>query len=105
MITNTCKDLMKQFVKNLISGKISDAMRMRTPAFIHCPKSYLDCMMYEFSYLEGMLLLLNDRELIDNPLERIKYITTAYLAGIHVGVLNQGLKAPLNPILGETSVK
>lgn len=35
LITNTCKDLMKQFVKNLISGKISDAMRMRTPAFVH----------------------------------------------------------------------
>lgn len=68
---------MKQFVKNLITGNISDAMRMRTPAFIHSPKSYLDCIMYEFSYLEGMLLLLKDKNLLDNALERIKYITAA----------------------------
>lgn len=77
-------------------------MRMRTPAFCHSDQTYLGCMKFEFGYLESMLYLLKERNLLDNPIERIKYITCAQLASIHTGILSGGLKTPLNPILGET---
>ena len=77
MVTNMCKDLMKQLVKNLMSGKLSDAMRMRTPAYCHSDLTYLDCMRYEFAYLEGMLLICQEKNLLDDPIERIKYLTAA----------------------------
>ena len=77
MIANTCKDLLKSFVKNMITGKVSDALRMRTPAFIHDHQTYLDCLSYEFSYLEGVLIQLKEMNLLENPIERLKWITVA----------------------------
>lgn len=77
MITNTVKDCMKSFVKNLMSGKMADAMRMRTPAFVHQPQTYLDVIRYEFSCLEQVLLVLNRNKMLDDPVERLKCITVA----------------------------
>ncbi len=56
-ITNMCKDLLKTFVKKLITGNLSDAMKMRTPAYTHAPMSYIDTVKFEFSFLEEFLFL------------------------------------------------
>jgi hypothetical protein len=103
MVTNMCKDLASKLIKSLMSGKLSDAMRMRTPAYCHADATYLDCMKFELSFFEGFLFLLKERNLLDNQVERIKYLTVAYIAGIPTGLMKNGLKTPLNPIMGETS--
>lgn len=56
-ITNMCKDLAKTFVKKLITGSVSDAFKMRTPAYTHAPLSYIDTVKFEFSCLEEFLFL------------------------------------------------
>ena len=103
MVTSVVSGLMKQFLKNIVSGKLGDMMKMRTPAFIHSPATYLDCIKYEFTYLEEMLILCKKNGKIEDSVERLKYISTAQLACIHAAVVNQGLRSPLNPVIGETS--
>ena len=77
MISNVLKDIAKTFVSNVIKGNVGDAMRLRTPAYIHSPITYLDCIRYEFSCLESMLYIMKEKDLLDDPVERIKLITCA----------------------------
>lgn len=95
----------KQLVKNILSGKMMDVLKMQSPINIHTHRTYLDIIEYEAIFLEAMLFELRDRKLLDDPLERIKYVTTASLATIHWGIWKNGLKSPLNPILGETACR
>lgn len=103
LITDMCKDLAKTFVKKMISGSFADALKMRTPAFTHAPMTYLDCLRYDFACFEQFLLLAKTKDVLEDPVERLKYITSALVASIHQGIVNVGLRRPLNPILGETS--
>jgi hypothetical protein len=79
-------------------------MKMRTPAYVHSPESYLNSLCAEFCTLEAVLFRLRDEGKIDDPVERMKYISIALLSSISSGIENQSLKSPLNPILGETLV-
>jgi hypothetical protein len=77
MITNIAKDIMKTFGKNLVQGNISNMLKIRTPAYVHSDKSYLDCIKYEFCLLEKMLYHCQEQGCLESPFERIKYITAA----------------------------
>ena len=77
MITNVVKNLLKQFMKSMASGNIGNLMKMRTPAFCHAPLTYLDCLKYEIAYLEEFLLLCKKNKHLDDPIEVLKYISTA----------------------------
>jgi len=103
MITKICKDLMKHVFKSMLSGKLGDVMKMRSPAYSHCPKTFLDCVRYEISYLEEFILLGNKKGVMSDPVERLKYISVAQLACIGDSICSNGLLTPLNPILGETA--
>lgn len=50
---------------------------MRTPAHTHAPMSYIDTVKFEFCYLEEFIFLAHERGVLDNPVERLKYITAA----------------------------
>lgn len=76
-VTGIVKDLAKSFVKNVLSGKLGDMMKMRTPAFAHSAKTYLHCLRYELAFIEEMLLLCKQNGHIDDPVERLKYISVA----------------------------
>jgi len=103
MITNTVKDLMKGALKSIMTGKLGDLMKMRTPAYVHCGRTYLNMLVFEVSFLEKMLLKCQTDGFLENPVERMKYISTAMLASLHSGIEVNGLLTPLNPILGETA--
>jgi hypothetical protein len=60
-----------------MSGSFADALKMRTPAYTHAALTYLDCLKYEMSYLEEFLILANSQGILDDPVERIKFITVA----------------------------
>ena len=104
MITNVAKDIMKNLGKNLVQGKFTNMLKVRTPAYVHSDKTYLDCIKYEFCLLEKMLFHCQEQGCLESPFERLKYITAAQIGAIHLGVENVGLRSPLNPILGETMV-
>ena len=105
MITTAVKTVMKNFVKNLVHGKMADVLKMRTPANIHTHRTYLDALIGEMAFIEGMLYLLKKHELYDDPVARMQYLTCANLATISFAIEYNGLKSPLNPILGETFVQ
>ena len=105
LVTAAIKQIGKQLVKNILSGKMMDILKMKSPVNIHIHRSYLDVLEYECVFLEGMLFELKDKNLLDNPVERVKYVMTACLANLHYSMWKNGLKSPLNPILGETACR
>ncbi len=78
-------------------------LKIRTPAYIHSSVTYLDCLKYEFSTLERFLIQAHEKGVLNNPLERLKIVTAAQVSSIHTGVMNNGIRTPLNPIIGETT--
>ena len=52
-------------------------MKMRTPAYTHAPLSYIDTVKFEFVFIEEFLFMLKEQGLLENPVERLKYITAA----------------------------
>lgn len=41
--------------------------------------------------------------MLNNPIERLKIVTAAQISSIHTGVMINGIRTPLNPIIGETT--
>lgn len=74
------KDILKKIGTNLVQGKVSDVMKIRTPAYCHAPLTYLDICKGEFSTLECFIFHAQSLRLLENPLERLKLITTAIIA-------------------------
>ena len=85
-VTGVVKDLMKTFLKSIMQAKLGDMMKMRTPAFAHSAHSYLHCLRFELAYLEEMLFLCKKNGHIDDPVERLKYISASQLATIHTAI-------------------
>ena len=56
LVTNVVKDIIKQMGKSLVTGKFTNLLKIRTPAYTHQAKSYLDCIKFEFCLLESYLL-------------------------------------------------
>jgi len=89
--------------KNLLKGKLTDLLKITTPAYVHSASTYISLLKHEIYNIEKFLLLAHEKGVLNNPLERIQLVTTAMLSSIHTGVLMNGIKSPLNPILGETT--
>lgn len=55
LITSAVKQVGKQLVKNLLSGKMMDVLKMKSPVNIHGHRTYLDALELECVFLESML--------------------------------------------------
>lgn len=104
MISNVFKDIMKKIGSSLISGQFTNALKISTPAYTHSNITYHDLIKCEFELIEETLCLMQENDMLGDPLELVKYLTAAKIGGFHIGVVNAGLRQPLNPILGETGV-
>ena len=93
---------MGKIAKRLIKADVSDILRTPAPAYIHHPRSYLEGACYDLSY-SGKFLTAAAKE--QDPIERLKLVTAMYIAGHHVNPCVIQLRAPLNPIIGETYQK
>jgi len=91
-------NLIKSVGGKLKEGKILDLLKISRPAIISYPKTYLECMAGDFIYTE----FLSKAAEATDPIERLKYITAFYIAGLHVNPIEMGNNGPLNPIIGET---
>ena len=63
------------------------------------PSSQLHAILRDFQFMPKFLKLAS---LHSNPIQRLKFITTGLIAGIHLNVQIVGVRGFLNPILGET---
>ena len=90
---------MSKVAKKLIKADVSDLLRTPAPAYVHYPRSYLEGAFYDLSY-SGRFL--TEAAKTEDPIERLKLILCMYVGGHHINVEAIQLRAPINPILGET---
>jgi hypothetical protein len=90
---STITYMIKKIGSNLLSGK--SIMSTSLPIYIFDYKSLLDSHAYNYKIIEKFLT----RAVEASNLERLKLITCAEIASLHLHII--GLK-PFNPILGET---
>ena len=86
--------LIRNMGANLLKGK--SVMNVSLPVNIFCPESLLQRMCKMFAYAPEFL---NRAAQCDDPVERIKLVTTFVVSMIHLSIEQ---KKPFNPILGET---
>ena len=87
-----------------MKGEFKSFLKITTPAYTHCSSTYHDLIHNELELLEETLCLMQEHDLLSDPLERIKYLTAARLGSFSIGSGKFGLRQPLNPILGETGI-
>lgn len=99
LINEASKDLMKKVGAKLLKMKFFDLMKISSPAKIAAPMTYLECFLNDYTYFPRYMA---EVVKIQDPVERIKNVTTCILAGLHVGEIVLQAYTPLNPVLGET---
>eukprot|EP01087_Luapelamoeba_hula_P013720 TRINITY_DN3940_c0_g1_i1.p1 TRINITY_DN3940_c0_g1~~TRINITY_DN3940_c0_g1_i1.p1 ORF type:complete len:369 (-),score=56.19 TRINITY_DN3940_c0_g1_i1:641-1747(-) len=87
-------DIIKQAGSLLWEGK--DLVSVSMPVYIFEPRSFIERLADGFSFAPKFLQKAAEQT---DPVERMKWVITFYLAGIH---LTATQKKPFNPILGET---
>ena len=87
--------------KSLLTGNLSDCMKIATPAYVHSYKSYLHMISKDMSYYEHFVAEAMKRP--DDPVWKLKNVALAITSALHLAV-EQGTKSPLNPIIGETLI-
>lgn len=92
MITNVLKDILKKIGSNLVTGQFSNVLKIGTPAYTHSNKTYMDIIKCEFELIEETLCLMQENDMLEDPLELVKYLTAAKIGGFHVGVISAGLR-------------
>lgn len=93
------KDVFARATKKLMQGEFADVLKTPSPAFFHHHRSYLEGAAYDLSYSSKFL---SAAAKTSDPLERMKLVLAMYIGGHHINPEVIGLRAPLNPILGET---
>lgn len=101
-VTKVVKDVIWKIGKSLLQGKMSDLLKIGTPAYVHMEKSYLHMVTKDITFFEHYMRLAMTRS--DDPVWKLKHINLAALVGLHLAA-ETGTKSPLNPILGETLVQ
>ena len=82
LIPEASKEMMKKVGAKLLKMKFFDLMKISGPAKIAYPATYLDCFLNDYTYFPRYMAKVIK---VEDPVERIKNITTCILAGLHVG--------------------
>eukprot|EP00890_Picochlorum_soloecismus_P000117 jgi/Picsp_1/1105/NSC_04588-R1_oxysterol binding family protein len=88
-------DIMKSLGKKLLTGKF-DLLKISLPVKIFEPRSYLQKLGDPLVFPDLMMKAVNAK----NPVERLKWVVTYFVAGYHRAFLTWS--KPFNPIIGET---
>ena len=92
-------DIIKGLSKKLASLKILDILNFSRPARLTSPLTIHQYCGIEWSRTD---LLEKAYQIKNNPIERMKYLFSFAICGIHNGPIKCRSRAPFNPILGET---
>lgn len=99
IVPQATKDLVAKVASKLIKAQFSDILKIGTPAFVHSSSSYLECAAMDMRNCSRYLTKAAETS---DPILRLKLITSMYIAGQHISPEYCQMRAPLNPILGET---
>jgi len=86
-------------MNKIIKVQFSDILKVSAPAYIHCPKTFLEFAAMDM--LNSSRYLTKAAETSD-PITRLKLIVCMYVGGHHISPSYCQMRAPLNAILGET---
>ncbi len=93
------KDIAGKVASKVFKGDLSDILKVTAPAYVHVERTYIEGCAADLIWSSRFLT--KAAECVD-PIERLKYVITSYLAGNHITPSDCQCRAPLNPILGET---
>lgn len=79
-------------------GQMLDMLKIPTPAFIHYKGTHLTLIQNDFIRLD----ILKHAADATDPIERMKWVITFFIASNYIQSTIANCKVPLNPILGET---
>jgi hypothetical protein len=99
VIPAATKDILSKVASKLIKVQLNDILKLSAPAFVHCPRTYLECAAMDLSFSPDYL---RKAALEKDPIARLKLITCMYVGGQHISPQYCQMRAPLNPVLGET---
>ena len=78
VINHAVKDILGKVANKLMKVEFSDILKMSSPAYIHCPNTYLDCAAMDVKNYSSYL---NIAAQTKDPIERLKLITAMYVGG------------------------
>lgn len=84
----------------MAKGEFGDLLKTPAPAFIHADRTYVEGAAADLAWSSKYLTKAAETS---DPIERLKLVITSYLAGNHITPSDCQLRAPLNPIIGETA--
>jgi len=90
--------LLKNLGKKVLEGEIFDAMKISRPARVSYHKTFLEALSNDYANTKFLELAANEKD----PIKRMKYVVTFFVAGWHRNSSECMNRAPLNPVLGET---
>lgn len=93
------KDITTKIASNLIKLQFSDLLKTSGPSYIHTDRTYIECTAFDCLFAQKFL---TKAAATHDPIERIKLILCMYVGGHHINPEYSQLRAPLNPIIGET---
>jgi len=99
MVPVAFKEFTTKVAKKIAKADFGDILKTPAPAYIHHHRSYAEGACYDLSY-SAKFLTKAARE--TDPIERLKLIMAMYIGGHHINIAELQIRAPLNPILGET---
>lgn len=99
IIPGAVKEVAGKVAAKVLKGDLSDILKVAAPAYVHVERTYVEGAAADLIWSSRFLT--KAAECVD-PIERLKYVITSYLAGNHISPSYSQCRAPLNPILGET---
>lgn len=97
-VVQAIKEIASKIGAAAVKGQMLDMMKIPAPAFVHYKGTQLTLIQNDFLRLD---ILKNASEATD-PVERMKWIITFFVASNYIQSTLASCKVPLNPILGET---
>ena len=81
VIPGAVKDFFAKVANKIIKAQVSDILKTAAPAYVHYPRTYLECAAQDLLYSSKFLTLAAETS---DSIERLKYIICMYVGGTHV---------------------
>jgi len=81
IVPGAVKDIVAKITNKIIKGDFSDILKTPAPAYVHIERTYVEGAAADLIWSSKYLT--RAAEAVD-PIERLKLVTTSYLAGNHI---------------------
>ena len=81
MVPGAIKDLAAKIANKIVKGEFGDLLKTPAPAYVHCERTYVEGAAADVIWSSRFLTKAAETS---DPIERLKLVTTSYLAGNHI---------------------